>query len=34
MLGRGVPEEAIRLAERRMQAINEAWEEIAAHHGS
>ena len=34
MLGRGVPEEAIRLAERRMQAINEAWEEISAHHGS
>jgi DnaJ like chaperone protein len=30
MIARGVPEEAIRLAERRLIAINEAWEEIAA----
>lgn len=30
MMARGVPEEAIRLAERRMQAINRAWEEIQA----
>lgn len=29
MLARGVPEEAIKLAERRMVAINRAWEEIA-----
>ncbi|MEO1638165.1 MAG: molecular chaperone DjiA [Pseudomonadota bacterium] len=28
MLARGVPEEAIKLAERRMVAINRAWEEI------
>ena len=28
MIARGVPEEAVRLAEGRMQAINEAWEEI------
>ena len=30
MVARGVPEEAVRLAERRMQAINRAWEEIQA----
>ncbi len=30
MIARGVPEEAIRLAERRMQAINHAWDEIQA----
>jgi DnaJ like chaperone protein len=30
MIARGVPEEAIRLAERRLIAINEAWEEISA----
>jgi DnaJ like chaperone protein len=30
MLARGVPEEAIRLAERRMQDLNRAWEEIRA----
>ena len=30
MIARGVPEEAVRLAERRMQAINRAWEEIQA----
>ncbi|WP_371054503.1 MULTISPECIES: TerB family tellurite resistance protein [unclassified Rhodosalinus] len=29
MVARGVPEEAIRLAERRMQDINRAWEEIS-----
>jgi DnaJ like chaperone protein len=28
MLARGVPEEAIRMAEKRMAAINRAWEEI------
>jgi DnaJ like chaperone protein len=28
MLARGVPEEAIKLAERRMVAINRAWEDI------
>ena len=28
MIARGVPEEAVRLAEGRMQAINQAWEEI------
>jgi DnaJ like chaperone protein len=30
MIARGVPEEALRLAERRLIAINEAWSEIAA----
>lgn len=30
MLARGVPEEAVRLAERRMSDINRAWEEISA----
>ncbi len=30
MMARGVPEEAIRLAERRMQDINRAWEDISA----
>lgn len=30
MIARGVPEEAVRLAERRMVAINRAWEEIRA----
>lgn len=29
MLARGVPAEAVKLAERRLQAINEAWEEIS-----
>lgn len=29
MIARGVPEEAVRLAERRLIAINRAWEEIA-----
>ncbi|QXT40738.1 molecular chaperone DjiA [Gymnodinialimonas ceratoperidinii] len=28
MMARGVPEEAVRMAEQRMQAINRAWEEI------
>ncbi|GAB5448247.1 TerB family tellurite resistance protein [Gymnodinialimonas sp.] len=28
MVARGVPEEAVKLAEQRMQAINQAWEEI------
>ncbi len=30
MIARGVPQEGIRLAERRMQAINRAWDEIQA----
>lgn len=30
MIGRGVPEEAVRLAETRLQAINRAWEAILA----
>ncbi len=30
MLARGVPEEAVKLAERRLVAVNRAWEEIAA----
>jgi len=30
MLARGVPEEAVRLAERRLVAINRAWEQIVA----
>ncbi|RBI86683.1 molecular chaperone DjiA [Rhodosalinus halophilus] len=33
MLARGVPEEAIRIAERRMQDLNLAWEEIASERG-
>lgn len=32
MLARGVPEEAVRLAEKRMIDINRAWEEIRASH--
>lgn len=34
MIARGVPEEAVRLAERRMSDINRAWEEISAGHPS
>ena len=30
MIARGVPEEAVRLAERRLVAINRAWEEISS----
>ncbi|RYH01825.1 molecular chaperone DjiA [Salipiger sp. IMCC34102] len=30
MIARGVPEEAVRLAEKRLVAINRAWEQIAA----
>lgn len=30
MVARGVPEEAVRLAERRMQDVNRAWDEIQA----
>jgi len=30
MIARGVPEEAVRMAERRMQAINRAWDDISA----
>lgn len=33
-LGRGLPPEAIRLAETRMAAINRAWERIEAEHGA
>jgi len=33
MLARGVPEEAIRMAERRMVDINRAWEKIQESHG-
>ena len=29
MIARGVPEEAVKLAEKRMIAINRAWEEIS-----
>ncbi len=34
MLARGVPEEAVRLAEKRLIAVNRAWEEIAAQHAA
>jgi DnaJ like chaperone protein len=30
MIARGVPEEAVKLAERRLIAVNQAWEDIAA----
>jgi DnaJ like chaperone protein len=30
MIARGVPEEAVKLSERRLIDINRAWEEIAA----
>jgi DnaJ like chaperone protein len=30
MIARGVPEEAVKLAERRLIAINRAWERIEA----
>ncbi len=33
MIARGVPEEAMKLAESRMAAINRAWDEIQARHG-
>lgn len=33
MIARGVPEEAIQLAQSRLVAINTAWDEIEAHHG-
>ena len=33
MIARGVPEEAVKLAERRMVAINRAWEEIQGKRG-
>ena len=33
MIARGVPEEAVQLAQSRLVAINAAWEEIEAHHG-
>ncbi|MGI3183483.1 TerB family tellurite resistance protein [Nioella aestuarii] len=34
MMARGVPEEAVQLAQTRLIAINKAWEEIETHHGS
>ncbi len=34
MIARGVPEEAVQMAENRLIAINEAWDEIEAHHGT
>ena len=34
MLARGVPEEAVKLAERRLIAVNAAWEAISASHGA
>lgn len=33
MIARGVPEEAIKMAEKRLIAINEAWDEIQRSHG-
>ena len=33
MIARGVPEEAVKLAEKRMIAVNRAWEEISAARG-
>ena len=33
MVARGVPEEAVKLADKRMIAINRAWEEISEHRG-
>ncbi|MGB8622900.1 MAG: molecular chaperone DjiA [Paracoccaceae bacterium] len=34
MLARGVPEEAVKLAEKRLIAVNQAWEEIAMERGA
>ncbi len=34
MMARGVPQEAIKLAERRLVAINQAWEDISTHRGA
>ncbi len=34
MLARGVPEEAVKLAEKRLIAVNQAWEEISATRGA
>ena len=33
MIARGVPEEAVKMAEKRLIAVNRAWEEIHASHG-
>lgn len=33
MIARGVPAEAVKLAQTRLIAVNRAWEEIQAHHG-
>ena len=32
MMARGVPEEAVRMAEKRLVAINRAWDEISRMH--
>jgi len=34
MIARGLPEEAVRIAERRLIAVNRAWEEISAGHAA
>lgn len=34
MMARGVPEEAVQLAQTRLIAINRAWEDIESHHGT
>ena len=34
MIARGVPEEAVKLAEKRMMAVNSAWDEISAARGT
>lgn len=34
MMARGVPEEAVKLAEKRLIAVNHAWEEISARQGT
>jgi DnaJ like chaperone protein len=34
MIARGVPEEAVKLAEKRLIAVNRAWEEIAERHAA
>ncbi|MEL6126978.1 MAG: molecular chaperone DjiA [Pseudomonadota bacterium] len=34
MIARGVPEEAVKLATRRLTAVNEAWEEVLERHSS
>jgi DnaJ like chaperone protein len=34
LIARGVPQEAVKLAEKRMIAINKAWEDIQSHQRS